>query len=319
MARPTRWRDLVPGLLSVAVLATIVAAVLVFARVGALRGDTLRLVVLAGSSRELLAGSEVWIAGQKVGVVEAIEFRSATTDTSERLAITVEVLEAARPQLRADTRAEFKTGGSLLGAPIVALVGGSAAAPRLEDGDTIHAQASIDPQSVTAGFARAGEEFPALRENLGAILTGLRDADGTLGAASRGEAFASVGELGARLGRLGRSLGPDHGSLGPLLAERGAVRGRVARAQARADSVRRLLDSPTGTFGRFRRDSALAVQIAAVRDEVAIVRALIDLPAGTAGRAVHDAVLADELARLQVQLDALIADVKARPFRYVVF
>lgn len=319
MARSTRWRDLGPGVAAVAILAAIVAAVLLFARVGALRGDTLRLVVLAGSARELLAGSEVWIAGQKVGAVESIEFRSATTDTSERIAITVEVLAAASPQLRTDTRAEFRTGGSLLGAPVVALVGGSADAPPLEDGDTIRARATVDPQSVAASFARAGADLPALGANVGAILTELREADGTLGAAMRGGSLASAGELAERLARLGRSLDADRGTVGALVSQRSTLRARIARVQASADSVRQVLDSPSGTFGRFRRDTALAAQITEVRDEVAIVRALIDRPAGTAGRLVHDAVLADELAALQVQLDALVADVKARPFRYVVF
>lgn len=319
MARPTRWRELVPGLLATAALGVIVVAVLLFARVGALRGDTLRVVVLAPSARELLAGSEVWIAGQKVGVVETIEFRSAATDTNERLAITVAVLEAARPQLRADTHAEFKTGGSLLGAPVVALVGGSSAAPPLEDGDTIRARREVDPQSVAAGFARAGADLPVLRENVVAILAELREADGTLGAAMRGETFASAGALAGRLRRLGASLGSDRGTVGALVSERGTVRARIVRVQARADSVRQVLDSPTGTFGRFRRDSALVRQITEVRDEIAIVRALIDLPAGTAGRVVHDGILAEQLADLQVQLDALIADMKARPFRYVVF
>jgi len=319
VARPPRWRDLVPGLVAVAALAAIVVGVLLFARVGALRGDTLKVVVLAGSARELLAGSEVWIEGQKVGVVEEVAFRAAAVDTSERLAITLAVLEVARPRLRTDTHAELKMGGSLLGAPIVALVGGSATARPLQDGDTIRARPAVDPQTVAAGFARAGREIPALRENVGAILAGFRDADGTLGAATRGEAFASAGELADRLGRLGRSLGSERGTVGALLAGRSTVRARIARAQAQADSVRRVLDSPSGTFGRFRRDSALAAQITAVRDEVAIVRALVDEPAGTVGRVVHDSVLVDELAGLQVQLDAIIADVKARPYRYVVF
>ena len=319
MPRHTRWRDLVPGVVAVAVLTAIVVGVLLFARVGALRGDTIRLVVLAGSARELLTGSEVWIAGQKVGAVHAIDFRSAATGTDARLAITIDVLEAARPQLRADTYAELKVGGSLLGAPILSLAGGSPDAPPLESGDTIRARTATDPQTLAAGFAGAGRDLPELRANIAGVLAGLRDADGTLGAALRGGGGFAVGELATRVGRLGGAVTERRGTLGRLLAERGPLRQRVAGVQASADSLLHLLESSSGTYGRFQRDSTLVEQVTEVRDEIAAVRALIDLPAGTAGRLVHDAVLVEELAALQAQLDLLIADVKARPFRYIVF
>jgi hypothetical protein len=56
-----------------------------------------------------------------------------------------------------------------------------------------------------------------------------------------------------------------------------------------------------------------------LRDEVALARALLDSPRGTAGRARQDAALAEELTAAQAELTALIADIKARPFRYVAF
>ena len=174
MARARRWRELAPGLLVIAALTVLVGGVLGFARIGALHGDTLRLVVLAGSARDILEGSEVWIAGQRVGLVREVDFRPVVADTTQRLALTVDVLVEARPQLRRDTRAQIRTGGSLLGAPVVTLFGGSSSEPLLQDGDTLRALSQLDPAAVTGRFAGATEHLAPLRQNVIAVVGRLR-------------------------------------------------------------------------------------------------------------------------------------------------
>ena len=317
MPRVRRWRDLAPGLLALAAVTGIVAGVLVFARVGALRGETMRLVVLAGSARDILAGSEVWIAGQKVGAVHDVAFRPVGTDTMYRLALTLDVLTTAQPQLRRGTSAQIRTGGSLLGAPVVTLSGGRAAEPPLRDGDTLYALPQLDAQTVTGRFAATGQHVAPLRENIARIVLHLKSADGALGASARGQGFAGVGSLGARMGGIATRF--RTGTVGRLLGADDPVRRRVTLATARADSIRQLLDGPSGTVGRFRRDSTLLAEISAVQDEVTQLRALLDDPHGSAGRLRHDAVLAQELATLQVSLRALSSDIRAHPLRYLVF
>ena len=76
-----RWRDLLPGLLALTACVLAAVFVLLYARVGALRGDTFPLVVLGGSSQDLLQGTEVWLAGQAIGQIEGVEFRPPSTDT----------------------------------------------------------------------------------------------------------------------------------------------------------------------------------------------------------------------------------------------
>ena len=316
MARARRWRELAPGLLVIAALTVLVGGVLGFARIGALHGDTLQLVVLAGSARDILEGSEVWIAGQRVGLVREVDFRPVAADTTQRLALTVDVLVEARPQLRRDTRAQIRTGGSLLGAPVVTLFGGSSSEPLLQDGDTLRALPQLDPAAVTGRFAGATEHLAPLRQNVIAVVGRLRSRDGVFGAVAEGGGFGA-GPLGARVRRIAGRFGG--GTVGRLLTAEDPVRVRIAGATARADSIRRVLTEPSGTVGRFRRDSTLAGQIAAVQAEVAEVRRLLDESRGTAGRALHDPVLARELASLQAELRALAADVRDRPLRYIVF
>jgi phospholipid/cholesterol/gamma-HCH transport system substrate-binding protein len=317
MPRAPRWRELIPGLAILALLAAIAVSVLAFMRVGALHGDTIRLVAVTNSARDLLAGSEVWLDGQRVGTVRDVRFRPVTADTAERLAVVMDVLSSAREQLRQGTQARIQSGSSLLGEPVVALGGARPEAPLLQDGDTIPSVAQLDPQTLSSQFADVGQQLPVLRANVGEVLAHLRDADGTLGAATRRDALAGVSELGARArGVMDRLSGDGTGS---QLLRDDVLRGRVTQALARADSLRRLLDAPGGTIGRFRRDSTLARQIAAVRDEVSIARALLDHAEGSAGRAMHDGIVRQQLTEVEAQLGALAADVSAQPLRYLVF
>lgn len=314
-----RWRDLVPGTVVLTVLVVLVVGILALGGIGTLRGETFRLHVLAGTTRDIASGSDVWLAGQRIGTVVDVSFRAPSTDTSQRLLLELDVLERARPLLSHNSTVEFRAAGSLLGALVVDLSPGTTDAPPVEPGDTLVARPPTDLQDLAGSFADVGTQLPVLRQDVSAILGHLRDADGTIGAAARAEGFVELGRLQASLVGLTRQLsGTDDGSLGPML--RGPeLRARAARAAARADSIRQLLTSDAGNFGRFRRDSTLVRQIAEVRDEISILRLLADSPDGTVGRARHDGVIAARLAELEQELGVLVADVKKRPFRYLHF
>ncbi len=315
----TRWRDLVPGLVALTLLVASTLAVLLFARVGTLRGEKFDVVVLASQAHDIDTGTEVWLAGQRVGTVTGVDFRPPSVDTAGRLAVHLELLERARPLLTRDAQVRFTAGSSLLGSRVVALSPGTADAPQLVDDDTLRARPDRDLRSLVGTFADVGDQLPQLRSDVNQIVSSLRSTESSLGAITRGEGLATVGRLQSSLVSLTRQLsGTTDGSLGPMLRSP-EIRSRVGRATARADSVRLLLSSDAGTLGRFRRDSTLAAQVAAVRDEVSIVRALLDLPAGSAGRALHDGAIVAELRELERELELLIEDVKSRPLRYVVF
>lgn len=59
----TGWRGLLPGTIIVVVIAALTVAVLVYARVGRLHGDTYRLYIRTDAARGVIKGTEVWLAG----------------------------------------------------------------------------------------------------------------------------------------------------------------------------------------------------------------------------------------------------------------
>ncbi len=318
MQRPHSWRDLTPGLIVSVLLIVAAIGILRFARVGALHGDTMALVVLAGDAGELANGSEVWIAGQKVGLVEKIDFREPGSDTAYRLRLELSVLAHARPLLRTDSRARIAPGGSLLGASVLALSVGSATAPSLSDGDTILAVGRAVVSTFTEGLEEVREPLTALRENVVAMTSEFGTHDGTLGAILNGDASTQAVRLAGAIDAMYSNASSKRGTVA-LAMNDAALRKRLVATSARADSLRQLLASNAGSLGRFRRDSTLVRQIAEVRDEVSILKTLVSSTDGTIGRARTDSAITVGLSALEAELARLVDDIKRRPLRYLIF
>jgi phospholipid/cholesterol/gamma-HCH transport system substrate-binding protein len=318
MARPLSWSQLLPGLAIVVAGLLGTAAVFKYARVGALRGDTVRVYALTDNVAGLGAGSEVWVGGQKVGLVRAIGFAPPSTDTSLRVVITADVLDEHQSQIRRDSYAAIHPGGSFVGAPVLMITTGTARTPALRDGDTLSTRVQVDLEAVTGRAAAASRDFPAIIDNIKLLSVQLGAATSTVGAIitseDGGREFAS---LSRRAARLASQLERGRGTVG--LALRGDAQARARTAAADLDTLRTLLASQQRTFGSFRRDSTLLRSVQGLRDEVSIVRTLLAEPRGTAGRALRDSAVQQQIAGAQAELDALVADIKAHPLRYLSF
>jgi phospholipid/cholesterol/gamma-HCH transport system substrate-binding protein len=318
MPRRSHWRDLLPGALALAAVIAAAFAVLIFARVGALHGDKVRLFARTARAGGIMKGSEVWLAGQRIGKVANITFAPPNTDTLARVVVVMDILDEYLPQLRRDTDARIRAGGTLIGAQVVYLNPGSAAAPQLHEGDTIPAHPPDDFEGVTSQIAIASRQFPAIIENVKLINQQLDMARGTISALALDEGTTSLQSFRDNAAELNRVMMSSNGSIGRAIGD-GGLMARAQQTIARADSVRRLLSEGRGNFGRFQRDSTLARTIAGVRDDVSIVRALLAEARGTAGRTGADRAIAVQLSRAQQQMDSLFADIKQHPLRYVAF
>ena len=100
MSRRTGWKELIVGLIALAAVTGAGLAVLVFARVGTLHGHTFRLYARTGEARGVIHGSEVWLGGQKVGVVKQVQFMPPTAAVSDRVLIVMDILSSARDEIR---------------------------------------------------------------------------------------------------------------------------------------------------------------------------------------------------------------------------
>ena len=154
MPHHLHWRELKGGIVAVVVLFAIVFSVLAFARVGGLHGKKVTLYVVTDEAPGVLAGTEVWLSGEKDGLVKEITFRPPGTDTLQRLLIKTDFLKKALPHVRRDSYAQIRAGGTLIGTPIIFISAGTAASPGLKDGDTLRTLPLAGIGAIAEGAAK---------------------------------------------------------------------------------------------------------------------------------------------------------------------
>ena len=317
MPRTHRWRSLVPGLIALG--ATIAAAlmVLLFARVGALHGSTVTLYSKMSEARGVMKGTNVWLSGQKIGQVKSVDFLPPSLDTTSHVVVKMEVLKSKVQFLRADSRAQIRSGGTLIGAPVVYLSSTTSAAQRVQSGDTLLALPQGDPEGIASRVAVASRDFPEILSNVKTLRSELSSVRGTTGALLNDDAL-QLDVVRTRGVQLADRAFKGRGTIARVLTA-GSPTARAQTALARVDSLRAMLASDRTSYGRFKRDSSLMKTTASLRDEVSIALALLNEPRGTAGRVLRDSALTTELTGVQRELGALMNDLRAHPLRYFPF
>lgn len=318
MASHPRWKELAVGTIAIAVVISVGIAILVFGRVGSLHGKTFRLFVTTDEARGVIRGTEVWLDGQKVGLVTSLGFKSPAAAPSDRLVLGLDVLDRVRSRIRGDSRVSLRSGTSVIGDQVVYLTSGTARTSAVHDGDTIHSVAQSDYESLASDATAAAHQLPAILANVKLIGAQLRTANGTLGAFGL-DGAPELTRVSARAARVMNHVSSSNGTVGLALHGRGALQAHAQHAMAAADSLLTLAGSNQHSLGRFQRDSTLPREIAAVRAELARVQRLAASPRGTVGRLQTDSAIVHGLHRDLAALDSLFADVKKHPLRYIAF
>lgn len=313
------WSRLLPGLAACAAIVLIAVAVVVFAGVGRVRGEKIRLYILTDQARGIMRGSDVWLAGQKIGSVDAVKFRSPSADTTGRVVIVVDVKASDAEQIRHDSRAQVRAGANIIGPIVVYVEPGTPGSPAARDGDTLRARPQADIEIASAKLTAATEQIGPLVAEARLVMAQARSANGTIGAAR--EARGGSGG-GAELTRFRRNIsrlfrraangnGAESGSPSVMTLAGGAL--------ARVDSIRMLLRSSNGSYGRFRRDSTLRASVADIGNELTALRAQLAAADGTMGRFAVDSAVSLSVAAAQREMTRLLEDIRKRPLRYIHF
>jgi len=321
MARTLRWQDLKIGLLSTAGVIAAALGVLIFGRVGTLHGKTFQIYVTTKAARGVIRGTEVWLDGQKVGLVRDVAFQPPTVEPSNRIVMKLRILKSAEQHVRLDTRVQVRSGSSVIGDQVVFMSSGTARMRQVADGDTIHSSdAQVDYESLSGEAAEATKEFPAIIENVKLLSAQLRSVNGTLGALGVEGTGGAMQRVRARASRvLDRLSSSSTGTVGLALTNRELMLARARRALSQTDSIRALLGSNEHSLGRFRRDSTLLGHVTSVRAALDSLQRLAASPNGTIGRFRADSAIILNIQRDRAALDSLITDMKKHPLRYTPF
>ena len=318
MARTAGWRELRIGIAAAAGVLLLGALILVFGRVGALHGKTFRVYVTTDGARGVIRGTEVWLDGQKVGLVKGVGFRPPSAPPSARLVLALDILDDVHQDVRADSRVTIRSGATLIGEQVVYISSGTVATREVRDGDTVRAT-QADVESATADAAAAAREFPAILANIRVLGAQIQSTQSAIGAFVGDQGGTEMGSVRAKTERLMTRLHGLDGTLGLALNRGAEIRVRAEQAMAEADSIRQLLASDQHSLGRFRRDSTLIRDVAALRLQLAELNRLANSPTGTIGRFHADSAIAIGVRRDLLALDSLMADIRKHPLRYIAF
>jgi ABC-type transporter Mla subunit MlaD len=314
-SRLPSWRKLTGGIIALVAMIGGAFAIVAFARVGTLRGDTYIAYVMADEASGILKGTQVWLQGQKVGVVKKVGFRSLPTDTAVQTVLQMEVLSQYKQFIRKDSRVEFKPGGTYLGAQVVALRIGSHNVPVLEEGDTLTRVSVIDPEERSNELTEAGEDIPQIVTSLRAIGSDLSKTQTQFGIL--GEHASGLHLVMSHVAQF-RKRNAGKKNMIALLARDNELAASAKLVITRADSLLRITQQP-GTLRRYKSDPALRAALASTRADLDSVRIRISREDGAAGRFVSDNALEQDLRAISEQIARTLSDFSKRPERYSPF
>jgi hypothetical protein len=309
---------LIPGLGVAAAVVTAAAALLIFARIGAIHGPTLRLYLATNRGAGVIPGTEVWLDGVKVGAVRWIRFQPPTADTTRRLLIALDVKASVRPRLRRDTRAKVEPGGSQLGAPVVQLFGAGLFAPPIADGDTMISTGSRQLREAREQIAIAAQSLPIVVRNIEAVRDQVVSQSGTIGALGSEQDVRSMRTLRMEASQLIRDTGYQGGTI--ALVSSASFAARVRGVIARGESLVRRATAPGGTAPVVRARRDLARSLSQVDAELSMLDAQLQQVHGpSAVDSTERASLREQISQTRDRLHSLTADIAHRPLRYMDF
>lgn len=285
----------------------------------------------------LRPGSPVRLAGYDVGTVTALDF------VGDEIEVTFEVNRSRQAQIT-DRSTAFLGSVSLLGESAVDITASGGGTPIPEWGYIPAGQARGQIADVAEQAGEGIEAITALVQDLragrgtvgrlmtdeglynelqrfttaaGDLTSGLREGRGTIGQLLNDPQAAEALEASlANIETLTTRLNAGEGSLGRLLRD-DAFYQSLNGAIASLDSVVSRLNRGEGTMGRLLTDDTLVNQITSVTGRLDQMTASLNAGEGTAGRLLKDQELYENMNATVQELQALVADIRRDPRKYL--
>ena len=319
-SRQLLWRELRPGISAIIILFLVALLILVRMGVGSVPGEKFTIYARSAEARGILKGSDIWLAGMKVGAVSGVTFLPPDSVRSTRLLLELRILDEYRELISRNSHAQVRRGTRLIGNPVLHLSVGMPSDPMINAGDTIITLAQFDAEAVAARADQAMQAFPLIMRDINQVVQNTSGIDSLLRAfISPGDSAGALRPLRALVNAitdLGRVL--EVGTVG-LLRNEPAFGSRISSINTSMDSLLRLYDLTSSPGGRYLTDAALFDRIDSVAQKFETVSASIAARYADVSRGARAQALATEIARLNASLRALREDARKHPFRYFIF
>lgn len=282
------------------------------------------VVTLVGDVAGLREGAPVTVAGQRVGQVASIEFIPIQRKKpGANLEIELAISEDVREQIRTDSRVFIRPQG-LLGDKYIDISPGTATAAILQPHDTLISEPAMDIEQFLARSAGMLDSATLAVSDLRKVTSGLIQGEGTLGRLLKDDQLYSqlIGTTGT-LQRTLAQLNDPNGTFGRMVHDP-MLYNRLLGAISRVDSLGSLALGGNGTIGKLLASDDLYQSLfsTATRADSAVanlggVLNRMTTGTGTFQKLATDPQLYDALLKAVVDLQTLLADVRANPKKFM--
>ena len=310
------WDQLKVGsIILLAIAVFFVAIVKLNAAVG-LFTKRYELVALLNNASGLRVGGSVTVAGQLAGTVKEIEFLPIDEDTLRNLRVVFEIDEKLKTQVRENSQAKLKTLG-LLGDKVLDINPGTPQFKELEEGDTITVAPTLDYEQVIAQAAGAVDDMVGLTSDLREISGGIVRGEGTLGQLVTNRSLYNQLETTLEgTNRLLTRLQAPNGTFARILDDP-ALYNNLSEMIASVDSLVAAVSSNKGTVGQLLSDSTMYRNLVSITARSDSLLKMLTSGNGMAGKMLSDQALYDQILKMTTDVNALIADFRANPKKYL--
>ncbi len=287
MSPPPQRQAVIVGVFTTIAIAILIGGILT---IGDLNDTFTRKVQVSAVFDEvggLQRGDNIWFSGVKVGVVTELRFQG-----DAQVVVEMKVDEAATEFIARDCQARVSSDG-LIGSRIVVLYGGSAEAPRLEEGDELEVGVALSTDDIMRVFQENNENLLAITTDLKGISGDLAKGRGTLGRLLEDELMSTqVAETVTSLSLASeeaRTMGASMSSFAGKLNREGTLPGDLvndttsyaaltrtvtsleqagARASTMVDGLATAVDDPLSPLGTLLRDRAAGADLKQTLEQV---------------------------------------------------
>jgi phospholipid/cholesterol/gamma-HCH transport system substrate-binding protein len=310
------WMQLRVGIVSIAVLALLVLAVMRVNAAGSVFGRGAEFTVALRDGLGLREGSQVTIAGLPAGVVQSLDVARPTNGGQPSGVVARIRMRADRfAMLRKDSRSRVRALG-LLGDRVLDFTPGSSAAPALRDTDTLAVESFAELGDLFSAADTAMRALTGVSADLRGVATQFKDGDGTFKRLLHDRTlYDSLLRTIRRADAVLARVETGQGTLGRLLRD-SSLYGSVSRAAVSLDSAARLINDRSGVLAQLQRDTVFYRRLTRATAGVDTLMRGLNSGRGTAGQLLTERELYDRLLRVTAAFDSLAADVKRNPGRY---
>lgn len=312
------WSQVRVGAAVTVALVVLAVAVFFIGETGAVFGERYRVIALMPSASGLIKGAGVRLAGQDVGKVDNIEF----VPVAERqhpdhvLKITLAINRSVQEQIRSDSEARIRTQG-LLGDKVLDITPGNPELAVLEEGDTIVSAIAIDYEQMLGSASQLVDDLAVMLRNMRSIADTLLAGQGTAGRLLMDTTlYVELLNTSRSMNSFLSAVGRGEGALAQL-AQDDQLYQDLRSVVAGMDTLTATLISGEGTLSRLLTDDSLYLNLNSTSARADSLLGALESGEGTLGQMLTDQELYDSLLKLLVDVQAVVAELREDPRKYV--